>query len=380
MMNEDARATQVQQAEQPELENQDISKSLYELMWRRFLRNKVGVACAILLILIYMLVIFANFFVIYPIDADHIDYIHAPPQRIRIFHAGKLARPFVYAIEQKIDPVTFRIRYENIKSRPYPLQFFARGHEYKLFGIFTSRLHLIQPPDGGSAFLLGTDRLGRCLLSRILKGMQVSLTIPLLGTLISVVIGSIVGTVSGYFGGMVDMAIQRVIEFIMSFPRIPLWLTLSAALPPNWDSIKVFIGIVIILSFIGWAGLARQVRAKVLSTRRAEYVLAAKAAGSGHGGIILSHLVPSCYSHIIVIATLSIPRYILAESSLSFLGLGIKPPMTSLGVLLREAQTVQTIVYHPWLLIPGIVIVLSILAFNFVGDALRDAADPLQSA
>ena len=218
------------------------------------------------------------------------------------------------------------------------------------------------------------------LLSRILKGMQVSLTIPLLGTLISVVIGSIVGTVSGYFGGVVDLAIQRVIEFIVSFPRIPLWLTLSAALPPNWDSIKVFIGIVIILSFIGWAGLARQVRAKVLSTRQAEYVLAAKAAGSGHGGIILSHLVPSCYSHIIVIATLSIPRYILAESSLSFLGLGIKPPMTSLGVLLREAQTVQTIVYHPWLLIPGLVIVLSILAFNFVGDALRDAADPLQSA
>ena len=307
MMNQDA---QVARAQQAELENQDISKSLYELMWRRFVRNKVGVACTILLVLIYLLVIFANFFVVYPIDQDHIDFIHAPPQRIRIFHAGKLLGPFVYAIEQKIDPDTFRIRYEIIKSKPYPLRFFGRGHEYRLFGIFKSRIHFIVPSEGAGAFLLGTGRLGRCLLSRILKGMQVSLTIPLLGTLISVIIGSIVGTVSGYFGGMVDLAIQRVVELIMSFPRIPLWLTLSAALPPNWDSIKVSIGIVIILSFIGWAGLARQVRAKVLSTRSAEYVLAAKAAGSGHGGIIFSHLVPSCYSHIIVIATLSIPRYI----------------------------------------------------------------------
>ncbi len=370
-MNEDA---------QVELEDQDISKGLYELMWRRFLRNKVGVACAIVLILIYIPVLFGDFFAPYPIDQNSIDYIHAPPQRVRIMHDGKLTGPFVYKIEQKINPVTYRITYKTIKTESYPILFFAEGYEYKLLGIFKTKRHFFRPSSGGSAFLLGTDRLGRCMLSRILMGIRVSLTIPLLGTLISVVIGSIVGTISGYFGGMVDMVIQRIIEFIMSFPRIPLWLTLSAALPPNWDSIKVFLGIVIILSFIGWAGLARQVRAKVLSTRQAEYILAAKAAGSGHGGIIFSHLVPSCYSHIIVIATLSIPRYILAESSLSFLGLGIKPPMTSLGVLLREAQTVQSIIYHPWLLIPGFIIVVSILAFNFVGDAVRDAADPLQTA
>lgn len=360
-------------------ESEYKAKSVNELMKIRFLRNKMGVVSSIILVIIFLLVIFAKFVSPYSVDEENSDYIYAPPQKIHFFHNGKLMRPFIYKLTQEMDPETFRLNYAEDKSTPVPIHFLTEGSEYNLFGIFKTKLHLFQFGDGEDGFLLGADRLGRDLLSRILYGMRVSLTIPLLGMIISVSFGSIIGIISGYIGGITDMVIQRIIEFLMSFPRIPLWLTISAALPPTWSSIKVFVGIAVILAFLSWVGLARQVRAKVLAMRESEFILAARAVGGDTKQIVLKHLLPTCYSHIIVVATLIIPTFILAESSLSFLGLGIKPPMTSLGVLLREAQRVDIIVSHPWLLIPGIVIVISILCFNFLGDAVRDAVDPLQT-
>jgi peptide/nickel transport system permease protein len=225
-------------------------------------------------------------------------------------------------------------------------------------------------------FLLGTDRMGRDLLSRIIYGARVSLTVGLVGVFLSLVLGSILGTVSGYFGGWVDIMIQRLIEILAAFPSIPLWMALAAALPPDWSSIKVYLGITVILSLVGWGGLARQVRGKVLAFREQDFVLAARAAGAGHWHIITRHLMPGCYSHIIVISTLAIPGMILGETALSFLGLGIRPPMTSWGVLLEEAQRVTVLLHYPWLLFPAVPVLVVVIAFNFLGDALRDAADP----
>lgn len=225
-------------------------------------------------------------------------------------------------------------------------------------------------------FLLGTDRMGRDLLSRILYGGRVSLTVGLIGVMLSLVLGTVLGAVSGYFGGWVDHAIQRIIELLAAFPPIPLWMALGAAVPPGWSSIQTYFGITIILSIISWGGLAREVRGKGLVLREQDYTHAARAAGAGHWHIITRHLLPGCYSHIIVVATLAIPGMILGETALSFLGLGIRPPMTSWGVLLEEAQRVEVLLDNPWLLYPAIPVLFVVIAFNFLGDALRDAADP----
>jgi peptide/nickel transport system permease protein len=289
-------------------------------------------------------------------------------------HEGALRPPFVYPLVVERDPVTFRRFYAEDRSRVLPLRLFVRGDRYRLFGLWTADRHLFGV-EGGHWFPLGTDRFGRDLLSRTLVGAQVSLTVGIIGILISFSIGIVVGGVSGYYGGWVDNAIQRLLEVLLSFPRLPLLLALATVIPPAWPSTYVYLGIVAVLALIGWAGLARVVRGQVLAAREVEYVQAAQALGARDLRIVLRHLLPNLTSYLVIAATLALPGYILGESALSFLGLGIKEPMTSWGLLLADAQSFEALSLTPWLLLPGALIVLSVLAFNFVGDALRDAFD-----
>jgi len=350
--------------------------SQWDLMRIKFKRNQLAVISGWVVLFIYLVVIFADFISPYAINYKNEYYVNAPPMRVRIFDQKGLSRPFVYAFKFEIDKKTFLRIYTPDTSKKYYVKFFVKGEEYRLFGLFKARIRLLGIDEGGAIYLLGTDRFGQCVFSRILAGARVTLTAGLLGVLISVILGSVLGTLSGFYGGTVDMVVQRIIEFVRSFPRIPLWLTLAAALPATWSSIRIYFGIVTILAFIGWTGLAREVRGKVLTMRGMEYTMAAKAGGASNWYIITRHMIPNSLSHIIVVGTLAIPTMILGESSLSFLGLGIKPPMTSLGVLLQEAQNVRSIANYPWLFTPAIFIIVSILAFNFLGDGLRDAADP----
>ncbi len=265
--------------------------------------------------------------------------------------------------------------YQLDKTIRFPILLFAKGDSYRFAGLFETNVHLFGT-EGTEWFVLGTDRMGRDLLSRILYGGRVSLTIGLLGVAITLVLGTLIGTVSGYYSGWIDVLIQRLIELLLVFPTIPLWMALAAALPPHWSQLKVYFGIVTILSFVGWGGLARQVRGMVLSLRERAYVKAARSFGCSDIYIIYKHLIPGCFNHLIVIATLSVPGMILGETALSFLGLGIRPPMTSWGVLLEEAQHVRVIVSFPWLLAPALPVLVTVIAFNFLGDSLRDSLEP----
>lgn len=351
------------------------SLSQWQLMWRKFKKNKMGMLGMSIVISLYIITIFSNFFAPYNIHTRNFKYIYAPPQKIHIFDENGLTRPFVYGLQLTRDPESLRRIYKTDKSKKYHITLFKKGSPYKLLGLFSANIRLFGT-DIGHIYLLGTDKFGRDLFSRILWGGKISLSVGLLGVLLSLTIGSFMGTMSGYYGGKIDMVLQRITEIVMAFPRIPLWLALSAALPPGWSSLKIYFGIVTILSLIGWASLARVVRGKILSVQKSEFIAAAKAVGSSDFWIISRHLIPNILSHIIVVATLSVPGMILAESSLSFLGLGIQAPMTSWGVLLKEAQNVRTLLLHPWLAIPGIFIIITVLSFNFAGDGLRDAADP----
>jgi peptide/nickel transport system permease protein len=256
------------------------------------------------------------------------------------------------------------------------LKFFAPGESYKLFGFIDTNIHLFQAEGGGVVSLLGTDRQGRDMFSRIVLGSQLSLTIGLVGVILSLLLGTVLGIASGYFGGWIDEIIQRMIEIVRAFPTIPLWMALSAAIPAGWSQEQTYFAITVILSLIGWTWLARQLRGLVLSLRESDYVTAAKLAGASHWRIISKHLIPATLGQIIVVATLSLPSMIIAETALSFLGLGLRPPTTSWGVLLQEAQNFESLALYPWVLSPAIVIVIVILAFSFLGDGLRDAADP----
>jgi len=352
--------------------------SYRQLVWRRFKKSKLAVVGIITLALFYFVALFAEFFAPYDYMHDNMRLRYVPPRRIHLFaEDGFHWPPFVHGLKQTRDPETLEITYTEDATIRHPVRLFHRGDPYRLLGLIPSNIHLLG--SDGPMFLLGTDRMGRDLLSRIIYGARVSLTVGLVGVFLSILLGSLLGTVSGYWGGVTDIVIQRLIELLSAFPSIPLWLALAAALPPTWTSIQVYFGITVILSLLGWGGLARQVRGKILALREADYVLAARAAGAGHWYILTRHLMPSAYSHIIVIATLSIPGMILGETALSFLGLGIRPPMTSWGVLLEEAQRVTVVLNYPWLLAAAVPVVLVVIAYNFVGDALRDAADPYAS-
>jgi len=349
--------------------------SQWQLMWRKLIKHKLAIFGGTILAVFYTIAIFCEFFSSYDIY-KRADYIYCPPQRIHFFNEKRFHfRPFVYGLKQTMDPETWRRIYIEDKTKKYSIYFFVRGDKYKFWNIFASNIHLFGIKDG-TIFLFGTDKLGRDLFSRNIYATRISLSIGLVGVTLSFVLGAILGGISGYYGGTADMIIQRAIELLISIPSIPLWMGLAAALPPEWSPLKIYFGITIILSIIGWCGLARVVRGKFLELREEDFAMAAKIAGATDGRVITRHLLPSFLSYLIVSLTLAIPNMILGETALSFLGIGLRPPVVSWGVLLQQAQNVRTVVLHPWLLIPGLFVIIVVLAFNFLGDGLRDAADP----
>ncbi len=350
--------------------------SQWQLVWWRFRRHKLAVVAFWFLAVLYASILVSEFIAPYGLDSRHADHVYAPPQAVHLFHEGRLVGPFVYPYGFTLNLETLEREYTVDTSAPQRLRWFCRGDAYDFWGFFASDLHLVCAPEGGTAFLLGTDRLGRDMLSRIIYGARISLTIGLLGVAVSFVLGVSLGGLAGYFGGFVDSAIQRVIEVVRSFPVIPLWMALSAALPVSWDPLWIYFGITIILGLVDWPGLARAVRGRILSLREEDFAQAAVLMGAKPRRVVGRHLVPSFSSHLIASVTLAIPSMILGETALSFLGLGLRPPITSWGVLLTEAQNINAVALYPWLMLPVVPVILVVLAFNFVGDGLRDAADP----
>ena len=355
--------------------------SQWRLMRRRLVRHRVALVGGVVLLAFYLtMCLGAEFFATHTPQTRFKEFSFAPPSRIRLVDAGgRLRLPFVYGLQPGRDPVTFRKVYAEDENARYPLRLFARGEPYRLWGLIPCDRHLLGVAEPGLLLLFGSDELGRDLYSRTLYGGRISLSIGLLGVAVSFVLGCILGGLSGFYGGAVDNAIQRLIEFLLSIPTIPLWMALAAAVPIEWPPLRVYFGITIILSIIGWTGLARVVRGKLISVREEDFVAAAQIAGSTERKIIVRHLLPSFLSYLIVHLTLSIPNMILGETALSFLGLGLRPPVVSWGVLLNQAQNVKAVALHLWMLIPAVFVFASVLAFNLFGDGLRDAADPYAS-
>ncbi|OLP62380.1 peptide ABC transporter permease [Xaviernesmea oryzae] len=350
--------------------------SQLRLMWWKFKKHRIALASLFFLAVAYAMIAVVEFLAPYNLQTRNVENIYAPPQAVHLFHEGSLVGPFVYGRTMTLDMATLRRVYTEDRNRIEPLRFFCRGDSYRFWGLFEADRHLVCPAEGGTFFLFGTDRLGRDVLSRMFYGARISLTIGLLGVTMAFVLGIVIGGLAGYHGGLFDLIVQRVIEVLQSIPSIPLWMALAAIMPVTWSPIVIYLGITCILGLLDWTGLARAVRSKLLALREEDYVLAAQLMGAKPARIIGRHLVPGFLSHLIASATMSIPAMILGETALSFLGLGLRPPITSWGILLTEARSVSVIAFYPWLLIPTIPVVLVILAFNFLGDGLRDAADP----
>jgi peptide/nickel transport system permease protein len=344
-------------------------------VWR-FLRHRLAVVSGAFLLVLYAAILFVEFLAPYELHTRDTKHIYAPPQSVHLFDKGQFIGPFVYGYDYKLNTDTLKREYTPNPNMVQKLRFFCLGDDYRFWGLIEGRLHLFCPAEKGTAFLLGTDRLGRDMLSRVIYGARISLTIGLFGVALSFILGIVIGGLAGYHGGWVDNLTQRLIEILRSLPHIPLWLALAAVLPVTWSPLLVYFGITIILALLEWTGLARAVRSKLLALREEDFCVAAQLMGARPRRIIGRHLLPSFMSHLIASATLSIPSMILGETTLSYLGLGLRPPITSWGVLLNEAQNINVVVLYPWLMIPAVPLILVVLAFNFFGDGLRDAADP----
>ena len=352
--------------------------SQFQLILTKFKKHRIARLSLYLLVMLYLIAIFADFVAPYDPLQRFPDQIYASPTELHVVDAnGNLTLPFFYSTKSQPNSTTFA--YSLIvddKTTQHRLQLFPESPPYKLAGIIPMNRHLFGAEGGKAFFLLGADNLGRDLLSRVLYAARISLFVGLVGVFISFVLGIVLGGVSGYFGGVIDLIIQRIIEFLLSIPQIPLWIALSAAIPHNWTGIQIFFAITVILSFVGWTGLARVVRGKIVSLREEDYVMAARISSAGHWSIIVRHLLPGFTSYLIVYITLAIPGMILGETTLSFLGLGIVPPDISWGSLLQQAQDVTVVATYPWLLMPVAFVMIAVILYNFIGDGLRDAADP----
>ena len=348
----------------------------WKLMWWRFRRHRPAVVSALFLALVYFTTIISEWVAPYDLQTRNIKYIFAPPQGIHLFHDGKFIGPFVYELSIKRDMDTLQRVYTPDTTKPQPLRFFCSGEKYEFWNLIEGSFHLVCPAEGGTFFLAGTDRLGRDMFSRIVYAARISLTIGLIGISLSFTLALILGGLAGYYGGWVDLVVQRLTEILKSFPHLPLWLALSAALPVTWSPLLIYFGITLILALLDWPSLGRAVRGKLLSLREEDYAAAALMMGATPARIIGRHLLPGFMSHLIASATLSIPSMILAETALSFLGLGLRPPITSWGVLLNEATDINVVAVNWWLMLPVAPVILVILAYQFLGDGMRDAADP----
>lgn len=350
-----------------------------QLIWWRFRKHRLAVAGLIVVGLLYLVAVFCEFLAPYAPDTNRAEYALAPPQTIKLSTADGL-HLYVNGYDTSVDQDRLERVFVEDESQHVRLRFFPVGDSYRLFGLIPADRHLFGPAQPGESFHpLGTDRQGRDQLSRLIYGTRISMSVGLVGVAISLVLGVILGGISGYFAGKVDSAIQRVIEFIIAIPSLPLWLGLAAAVPPTWGPLATYAAITIILSMLGWTGLARVVRGKFLQIKSEDFVLAAELDGARQPRVIFRHMLPGFTSHIIATLTMAVPGMILAETALSFLGLGLQPPVVSWGVLLEEAQNLRVLSSAPWLLMPGVAVMIAVVALNFLGDGLRDAADPYEN-